>query len=89
MALTQKEIILNLLKDKGEWTPSYDLIKVDTKYGWLGSGADRIARYLVEDGEIERKQIGKYAYYRLKLKETLFNVPDLRVVLDKDLIKYL
>jgi len=83
--MIQREIILNLLKDNKDWTVSYDLIKVNTKYGWLGSGSDRIARYLVEDGDIERKQDGKYAYYRIKQENRLFDIPEIS---QKDLLKF-
>ncbi len=91
--MTQKEIIYNLLKDNGGWVVSYNLIKVDTKYGWLGTGADRLARYLVEDGTIERKQDGKYAYYRIRPQENrLFNLEPMLtnepIVNKKDLVKY-
>lgn len=72
--MTQREIIYNVLRRNGDWTPSYALIKIDTQYGWLGTSADRMARQMVEDGEIERQQRGKYAYYRIKgaapVKET-------------------
>lgn len=61
--MTQKEIIKKLLTN--DWTPSYKLLMVNTPYGWLGSQADRRARELACDGEIERKIDGKYVYYRL------------------------
>lgn len=62
--MTQKNIILNFLRDKGIWVPSFDLQKVTTIYGWLGTSADRQARQMAEDGLISREQRGKYAYYR-------------------------
>ena len=46
MKLTQEEIILAVLEDVNDWTPSYNIIKVNTKWGWLGTGADREARIL-------------------------------------------
>jgi len=74
MKYTTKQKIALVLEDRrGEWIPAYELIKVHTKYGWLGSSADREARYVAEDGKIEvdkrtilveRKRDGKYAYYR-------------------------
>jgi hypothetical protein len=61
---TYEVIIYKVLADKpNEWIPSYNLVKVSTKYGWLGSCADRIARYMAEDGKISRKREGKYTYY--------------------------
>ena len=65
MKLTQHQIIKKYLEFRGEWIASYDLLKINTPYGWLGSQADRRARELAERGEIERKQIGEYAYYRV------------------------
>lgn len=63
--LTQGEIILKLLKEKKDWIPSWEIIKVNTVWGWLGTSADRAARTLVEDGIIQRKREGKYTYYRI------------------------
>lgn len=73
MKVTQREKILSLL----ETAPtnkfySWQLIKVNSPKGWLGSGADRTARTMAEEGEIIRTHEGKYALYQLKLKETLF-----------------
>lgn len=65
--MTQSEIIKNYLTN--EWIPSWELIKVNTPFGWLGSSADRAARKLAEYGKIERKHIGKYAWYRKKQLE--------------------
>jgi len=65
-AMTQEEIILSELTN--EWQPSYNFIMTGTKNGWLGSSADRRCRKMAEEGKIERKQDGKYAYYRLKQK---------------------
>lgn len=64
MKLTQEEIILAVLEDINDWTPSYNIIKVNTKWGWLGTGADREARRLAEQGIIQRKRDGKYTYYK-------------------------
>ena len=66
--LTQSEIILNVLEDNGDWIPSYKIIKVNTRWGWLGTSADRFARWLVKDGIIQRKREGKYVYYKLLVK---------------------
>lgn len=68
MKLTQEEIILAVLEDINDFVPSYNLIKVNTKWGWLGSGADREARRLAEQGIIQRKREGKYTYFR-KIKD--------------------
>lgn len=63
--LTQREIILNVLEDAKEFVPSYNLIKINTKWGWLGSGADRQARDLAIEGLLQRKREGKYTFYKL------------------------
>lgn len=69
--LTQAQIIMKYLEQQriirgftDGWVKSYELIKVNTSYGWLGSGADRQARRLAEEGDIERRHNGKYAEYR-------------------------
>jgi len=63
--LTQSEIILAVLEENNDWTPSYNLIKTNTRWGWLGTSADRFARWLVEDGIIQKKRDGKYIYYKI------------------------
>jgi len=68
--LTQSEIILAVLEENKDWTPSYKIIKTNTRWGWLGTSADRFARWLAEDGIIQRKREGKYVYYYLpKVKQ--------------------
>lgn len=64
MKLTQEEIILAVLEDVKDWIPSYQIIKVNTRWGWLGISADREARRLAEQGIIQRKREGKYTYYK-------------------------
>ena len=67
---TYESIIFKVLDERpNDWIPSYDFIKLNTKWGWLGSSADRIARYMAEDGKIERKREGKYTYYSKKTKQ--------------------
>ena len=63
--LTKSEIILNVLEEAKDWLPSYKIIKTNTRWGWLGTSADRFCRWLAEDGTIQRKREGKYTYYRL------------------------
>ena len=64
MKLTYQEIILAVLNDIKDWTPSYNIIKTNTKWGWLGTSADREARTMAKNGIIQRKRNGKYTYYR-------------------------
>jgi hypothetical protein len=61
--LTQKEIILNLLRSDDRWFASYELMKANTKWGWIGSQGDRRAREMAEAGQIEVRHEGKYAEY--------------------------
>ena len=63
--MTQKLILLNVLREAGGWVKSYELVKVNTRYGWLGM-IDRQARQLAEKGIIDRRHIGKYAEYCYK-----------------------
>lgn len=70
--MTQSKIILNVLNEsRGEWFFGYSLIKMNTRFGFLGSSADRRARELAEAGEIEVKYEGRYAKYRYPVKEQL------------------
>lgn len=67
--MTQAEIIKKYLKDADVWIPAYNLRSVSTKYGWIGHQGDRVCRKLTENGEIERKLVGRYAHYRTKKEE--------------------
>jgi len=86
--LTQQQIILKTLRFTNEWTPSHDLQKVDTPFGWLGTSADRECRRLVEMGKIERKY-GKrsngtrVALYRAKqpIRFEIWRVPALNKII--------
>lgn len=74
--LTQKQIILSLLRDEpNKWFWSYDLQKISTKYGWLGTSGDRRARELREEGRLESISEGKYEKYRYKPKYETKSVP--------------
>ena len=71
--ISQQQIIYLTLKDAWpSWIVSYQLEKVDTKYGWLGTSALKRCRELEISGQIEKangKTIGldkKYIYYRWK-----------------------
>lgn len=79
--MTQASIIKNYLYQCNGWVPSYDLIKRETNWGFLGSGADRAARELAINGLIDRargKEIGKdkrFVYYRYKEKLVIEPTP--------------
>jgi hypothetical protein len=64
--LTYPQIIKKVLQDSNEWIPSYYFSKVNTDYGWIGSSGERRCRELAERGEIERKEEGRYTYYKAK-----------------------
>ncbi len=76
---TYEQLILKLLESNPlRWWFSYELVSrwveddriMPHGKGWLGPSADRIARYMSEEGKIERKgrkeHNGKYALYRAK-----------------------
>jgi hypothetical protein len=66
----QKEIVLHVLKMNRKWTPSYDLIRVSTPWGWLGSSGDRRSRELRAEGLVESKDFKEHGksitYFRIK-----------------------
>lgn len=59
-----KAVILNLLDDEPtRWFYSYDLEKVNTKYGFIGLRGTRDCRELVEKGMIQSNHDQKCARY--------------------------
>lgn len=78
MKLSQKEIVVRYLAARmGQWTPSYDLVKQETDWGYLGIQADRRAFELAQEGKfvspnyiyyIEHRKAGKYAEFRCAFK---------------------
>ena len=69
---TQSEIIELVVKNSEEPVPSYNLQKVSTQWGWLGTSAARQARRLAEHGILNRERRGKYVYYSCKEKQLSF-----------------
>ena len=69
---TQSEIIELVVKNSEEPVQSYNLQKVATQWGWLGTSADREARRLAEHGILNRERRGKYVYYSCKEKQLSF-----------------
>ncbi len=67
--MSYKDIILKLLDDRKDWVKEYDLEKVNTNWGFLGTSGGRRARELAEVGMIERRISGKYAEFRAKVEE--------------------
>ncbi len=66
MKLSQKTIVLNYLKQRGEWVRSLELDGRQTDWGWLGSEASRRCRELHKSDLVEKERRGKYEYYRAK-----------------------
>lgn len=66
--MTLQKIILKVLESKNDWVRSYDLEKVSTPWGWIGSSGSRRARELAKEGEIEHRITSGYAEYRAKPK---------------------
>lgn len=65
--MTQKAILTKLFEDNPDKKFfTYEMQKVETKYGWLGSQADRIARTLFKEGVLDREPRGQYEVYWLK-----------------------
>lgn len=64
--ITQKQIIINYLQERNDWTPSHFLQGVPTRWGFIGSEGKRRARELVVEGKLEHKIEGKFVYYRVK-----------------------
>lgn len=63
--MTQSKIILKLLENQpNKWFYSYELVKVSTKYGYIGLAGDRRARELAEKNIIDVRHNGKYAEFR-------------------------
>lgn len=67
-------IVRHLADQQGEWVMGYDLEKVNTRYGWIGSSGQRRCRELAEQGthkignieyKIESQKMGKYVQYRV------------------------
>lgn len=51
-----------------EWMPGWELQQVNTPYGFIGLSGTRVCRQLAEDGYIDRKRDGKYAYFKINSK---------------------
>lgn len=79
--ITQREMVVRFLASRiGTWTPSYQIVKQETEWGFLGIQADRRAFELAQDGYfdspnnryiIEHRKVGKYAEFRVARKEKL------------------
>ena len=67
--LTQEELVMKYLEEEqdGGWTFGYLLIGKETQRGFLGSAIERSCRKLVEKGFLEKRRIGKFTEFRIKI----------------------
>lgn len=72
---SQAQIIIKYLEWKKDWVPSYELVKKDTIWGYLGTSAGRRARELAEEGKIYRRVEKKYAEYKYKETDAEITIP--------------
>mgnify|MGYP007031196178 CR=1 FL=1 len=49
---------------------TYEMVKVNTPKGWLGNSADRVAREMATEKKILKRNVTRYAEYRLKTEVT-------------------
>ena len=68
--MTQKSIILRFLALHHDWVPSWELTSVDTPFGRITHQGGRTCRKLAENGQIEKKLIGRFVYYKLPQQKT-------------------
>jgi len=64
--ITQKIIILNILREAKDPVPSYNLEKVSTKWGWLGTSGLKRCRELEVEGKITKTFKEGYVWYSAK-----------------------
>lgn len=64
--LSQKEIILKVLRGTSEYIVSHQLEKVNTEFGWLGTSSLKRCRELEVEGLIEKKMKDGYVWYKAK-----------------------
>jgi hypothetical protein len=73
--MTQKQIILNHLKDYGGWEYEFKLRAIETKYGWIGARGDRNVREMLASGLLE----GKFDRYKGRYRMVRFKKPEIKV----------
>jgi hypothetical protein len=74
MKYTQQQIILNYLRETGDWVSQYSLIKLNTKWGYLGPSARTRSQELAQEGKVEHRfgsktdpmLPGKFSWYKAK-----------------------
>jgi hypothetical protein len=77
---TQKEIIVKLMRSQPERKFfTYEMVKVNTEFGWLGSQGDRRMRELFEEGILSKEPRGRYERYWLR-EEHLKPEPKKKVI---------
>lgn len=85
MKLTTKQIIVNLLQNRGGWIPLWEFCNKQTECGFLPVTARSRAQDLAREGKIEHRLgsksdamiAGKYSWYKTKeIEYENFNVLD-------------
>lgn len=70
---TQKEIILDYLKDLNDWQFEYKIRAIHTPFGWIGARGDRNVRELIAEGKLDHEMKGKYRV--VKHKQVIIGKP--------------
>lgn len=75
--LSAKEIIVRLLHTNADrWFWGYELEKVGTPYGWIGTQGQRRARELAEDGRLDRRIKDGLVQYRISKPQTQLDLKE-------------
>ena len=70
---TQKQIILEYLKDLNDWQLEFKIRSLNTPFGFIGARGDRTVRDMMEAGELDKDWRGKYRI--VKHKEVIIGKP--------------
>lgn len=63
---TQKQIILDYLKDLNDWQFEYKIRSVHTPFGFIGARGDRDVRDLIKADKVDHDMRGKYRVVKHK-----------------------
>lgn len=75
--LSAKGIIVRYLqKQPDKWFWGYELEKVSTPYGWIGTQGQRRARELAEDGKLDRRIKDGLVQYRISKPQTQLDLKE-------------
>lgn len=76
--MTQKQIILEYLKDFSDWQLEYKIRDINTKWGFIGARGDRDVRDLIKSGKIESSMRGKFRIVKAKVEVPIAGTVDSR-----------